>query len=133
MNDGPGITVPLSGTNGIGTARGLARMYQLLARRGELDDVRLLSEAAVENAATSEFDGTDELWGTPAQWALGYQLSGNMGTRYGLDGSRFGQPGQGGQYAWADPGRGLSFAYVRSYLDLRDDLAPMDALYEAIR
>jgi CubicO group peptidase (beta-lactamase class C family) len=133
MNDGPGITVPLSGTNGIGTARDLARMYQLLARGGELDGVRLLSEAAVAKAATLEFDGTNEFWGMPARWALGFQLSGNLGTRYGMDGSGFGQPGQGGQYAWADPSRGLSFAYVRSYLDLQDDLAPMDALYEAIR
>jgi CubicO group peptidase (beta-lactamase class C family) len=48
MNDGPGITVPLSGTNGIGTARDLARMYLLLARGGELDGVRLLSEARCE-------------------------------------------------------------------------------------
>jgi CubicO group peptidase (beta-lactamase class C family) len=93
----------------------------------------LLSEIAVENAATLQFDGTNEFWGAPAQWALGYQLTGNLGTRYGVDGAGFGQPGQGGQHAWADPSRGLSFAYVRSYLDLQDDLAPMDALYEAIR
>jgi CubicO group peptidase (beta-lactamase class C family) len=87
----------------------------------------------VRNAATLEFDGVDELCGSPARWALGFQLSGNMGTRYGQDDSGFGQPGQGGQYAWAGPSRGLSFAYVRSYLDPQDDLAPMDALYEAIR
>ena len=59
-------------------------------------------------------------------------LSGNMGTRFGRDGSGFGMPGQGGQYGWADPSCGLSFAYVRSYLGAPDDLAPMDALYEAV-
>ena len=60
------------------------------------------------------------------------QLSGNMGIRFGLDDSGFGHPGQGGQYGWADPGRELSFAYLRNYLELQDDLAPMDALYEAL-
>jgi CubicO group peptidase (beta-lactamase class C family) len=133
MNDGPGITIPLSGTNGIGIARDLARTYQVLARGGELDGVRLLSEGAVQRAAALEFDGDNEFWGTPARWTLGFQRTGNLGTRYGADDSGFGQPGQGGQYAWADPGRRLSFAYVRSYLALGDDLAPMDALYEAIR
>lgn len=132
MNDGPGITVPLSGTNGICTARDLARVYQLLARGGELDGVRLLSPDAVRDAAAVQFDGTDEIWGGAARWASGFQLTGNMGTRYGLDDSGFGQPGQGGQYGWADPIRGLSFAYVRSHVSLETDLAPMDALYEAI-
>jgi hypothetical protein len=95
MNDGPGIAVALSGTNGIGTARDLARMYQLLAQGGELDGVRLLSEAAVETAATFEFDGFNEFWGLSAGWALGLQRTGNLGMRYGVDDSGFGQPGQG--------------------------------------
>ena len=48
MNDGPAVTLRPSGINGISTARDLARMYQLLARGGELDGVRLLSEEAVK-------------------------------------------------------------------------------------
>ncbi|MBB3085516.1 serine hydrolase domain-containing protein [Geodermatophilus sabuli] len=133
MNDGPGITVPLSGTDGISTARDLARMYQLLAQGGELDGVRLLSQEAVQKAGSVQFDGPDEIWGMPTRWALGFQLSGAMGMRFGLADSGFGHPGQGGQYGWADPDRGLSFAFVRSYLGLEFDLAAMDALYEAIR
>jgi CubicO group peptidase (beta-lactamase class C family) len=133
MNEGPGIAVPLSGTNGISTARDLACMYQLLAQGGELDGVRLLSESVVQNASAVEFEGTSEFWGTPARWALGFHLSPNMGASFGRDGAGFGHPGQGGQYGWADPSRGLSFAYLRSYLGLEFDVTPMEALYEAIR
>jgi CubicO group peptidase (beta-lactamase class C family) len=42
-------------------------------------------------------------------------------------------PVESGQYGWADPSRGLSFAYLRSYLGLEFDVTPMEALYEAIR
>lgn len=132
INDGPGIEVPLSAATGICTARDLARIYQLLAQGGELDGVRLLSEAAVKSASALEFEGITEFWGLPARWALGFQHSGNMGIRFGRDDSGFGHPGTGGQYGWADPERGLSFAYLRNYLEMQDDLAPMDALYEAI-
>lgn len=132
-NEVPGIAVPLSGTNGISTARDLARMYQLLAQGGELDGVRLLSEEAVRTAGSVQFEGPDELWHVPTRWALGFQLSGAMGMRFGVEDSGFGHPGHGGQYGWADPDRGLSFAYTRSGIDLEFDLAPVDALYQAIR
>ena len=81
MNDGPGVTVPLSGTYGIGSARDLARMYQLLARGGELDGVRLLSENAVRRVAALEFEGANEFRGAPARWALAFKRTGNPGTR----------------------------------------------------
>ncbi|VXC25957.1 serine hydrolase domain-containing protein [Nocardioides sp. AX2bis] len=132
MNEGPGIQVPLSGTSGISTARDLARMYQALALGGELDGTRLLSEEAVTRASATEFEGTDELWGIPHRMALGFILSGHMHNHYGRDGSGFGHPGQGGQYAWADPTHKVSFAYVRNYIVLGDDLGPMNALYEAL-
>ena len=133
VNMGSGIAIPLSSTNGISTARDLARLYQLVAQGGALDGVRLLSEAALREASGVQFEGTDEIWKAPARWGLGFQLFGSMGTRYGLDDSGFGHAGQGGQYGWADPVRGLSFAYLRSYLGQEPDLAPMDALYDAIR
>ena len=133
VNAGPGITVPLSSANGICTARDLARIYQMLAQGGSLDGIQLLSDSAVRDAGSVQFDGTDEIWQTPARWGLGFQLFGSMGTRYGVDDSGFGHAGQGGSYGWADPTRGLSFAYIRSYLGQEPDLAPMDALYEAIR
>src|SRR5581483_8641484 len=59
------------------TARDLARFYQALLNGGELDGVRVLEPATIEQAVRPSSDGeTDRLLHLPIRWSQGFQLGG---------------------------------------------------------
>ena len=96
--------------NGLFTARSLAKMYALLANGGELDDVRLLSEATIEQAATLQRPtGKNSVIPFDMRWRLGYH---GVFTTRGIPRQAFGHFGFGGSGAWADPSRKLSVALI---------------------
>ncbi|MDQ1384955.1 MAG: hypothetical protein QOG65_2334 [Actinomycetota bacterium] len=107
----------LPSSNGIGTARGLARMYASCV--GEVDGRRTLSEATVAQAVKERACGPDEVLMSESCFGLGFML----GKSFGAANPRtaFGHAGAGGSLAFADPATGLAFAYVMS--DLRFDAA----------
>jgi CubicO group peptidase (beta-lactamase class C family) len=84
-------------------------MYAMLAGRGELDGVRILSPATVAAAATVQSHGPDLVLVLPMDWRLGYH---RVFTSRGTVGPAFGHFGFGGSGGWADPSRDLSVAYV---------------------
>jgi len=122
---------------GIGTARDMARFYACVANGGELDGVRILSEAVVEEATTVqaevERDGT---LGTPRRYALGFVLGGTPWDKYGTLSSRrvFGHGGLGSIVGWGDPAAGIGFAYVTNGIrDEYEHRVRVNALADAVR
>jgi len=98
----------LPASNGIGTARALARMYAALI--GEVDGVRLLTPRSLASATAEQSSGLDLVMMTPSRFASGYMLPTDATPLTGP--AAFGHPGRGGSLAFADPERGIAFAYV---------------------
>lgn len=107
-----GAQMPSS--NGHGDARSLSRMYA--ACLGEIDGVRLLDSDAVARACEVQSSGKDCVIGQPLTFGLGFGLSPTFGPHSGP--MSFGHSGAGGSLAFADPERGLSFAYVMNQMQL---------------
>jgi CubicO group peptidase (beta-lactamase class C family) len=96
--------------NGQANARSLALLYGALARGGEIDGVRLLSQQGLARATAPQCEGKDKVLGLWTRWAAGWVLS-NRGL-YGPNPGAFGHSGWGGSFAFADPERKLGFAYT---------------------
>jgi CubicO group peptidase (beta-lactamase class C family) len=94
---------------GIATAHGLAAMYNAVLQ-GELVDYARLAELSA-----LAFEGTDQVFGTPARMALGFPI-GRIGAAAGENSVAFGWPGGGGSYAYADPARRVAFALTKTRL-----------------
>ncbi len=101
-------------SNGIGNARGLARMYAALV--GEVDGVRLLRPAAVESACQVASEGPDRVIHLETRFGLGFMLPPTLGQD--CPSSCFGHPGAGGSLAFADPKAELAFGYVTNQMRL---------------
>ena len=95
--------------NGFFTARALARMYAVIAGRGTVNGVRLLSGATVDRIGVVHSHGPDLVVVVPMRWRLGYHFAAT--TRGSVD-SGFGHFGFGGSGGWADPQRQLAIAMV---------------------
>ncbi|MFE9576896.1 serine hydrolase domain-containing protein [Nocardia sp. NPDC006044] len=120
-------------SNGIGTARGLARLYASLV--GEVDGKRLLTPATLAAAIREQTSGLDRVIMLPDRYATGFMLPIADLTLGGPN--TFGHPGRGGSLGYADPERNLAFAYITNYIvegavDLRARNL-VDALETALR
>jgi CubicO group peptidase (beta-lactamase class C family) len=99
-------------SNGIGTARALARAYAALI--GEVDGVRLLRPETVERACEVQAEGTDKVLHLPTRFGLGFMLPPSLSRV--ASASALGHPGAGGSLALADREAGFSFAYVMNQM-----------------
>lgn len=105
------MTAELPSGNLITTAFELSRFYEILARGGELDGVRIMRPDTIHTAVR------------PAPWIpgaaglvsiAGYEL-GARRSKFGRHTeSHFGRSGLTTQYGWADPARSLSGAILTS-------------------
>jgi CubicO group peptidase (beta-lactamase class C family) len=126
--------------NGSMDARGLAKLYAVLAEGGELDGVRLASPKSIRLFGTKTFSAPsaiarlsglpDEI--VPMRYALGFE--GDFGEtpkpwRFGPTVEAFGHLGAGGQIGFAAPVRRVSVAFLRSD---GDDWQASTALVEAL-
>ncbi len=108
---------------GIGTARALAKFYQILARDGEHDGVTVLPSRVVRTARTLLASGPDRTLLLPTAFAGGFQIDPidaagrKIRSVFGPSLAAFGQPGAGGSHAFADPEGGWSFAYVMNQME----------------
>ncbi|MET9677235.1 serine hydrolase domain-containing protein [Streptomyces sp. NPDC006482] len=100
---------PLSG-GGIGTARGLSRMYAAIA--GELDGrPPLLTPDTLAEVARIHSAGKDLVTGEENAFGLGFVPSAD---RYpSLSPAAIGHSGAPGSQAFADPATGLAYSYAR--------------------
>lgn len=105
------LAAEMPSSNGVGTARALARMYAALV--GEVDGCRILDPGTVERAAAVQVDGPDKVIGLPMPFGLGFMTP----PPFGPPGS-FGHAGAGGSLGIADPAGGWSLGYVMNQMQL---------------
>lgn len=101
-------------TNGIVSARSLARLYGCLARGGEIDGVRLLAPETVELARRPLARGQDPYLGTIA-FACGFELQAGEAL-LGPEADAFGHGGAGGSLHGAWPSLRTGFSYAPNLL-----------------
>lgn len=112
FNDPTVQAAEIPSSNGIGTARGLARLYA--STIGEVDGARLLTPETLAAATREQAGGIDRVMMIPDRYATGYMLP-TESFAFGGPNS-FGHPGRGGSLAFADPDTGIAFAYVPNYI-----------------
>lgn len=103
------LTAELPSGNLVTTAAELSRFYEILARGGELDGVRIMRAETVRDAVRP----APRVPGVAGRVSrAGYELGGHR-SKFGHDTSaHFGRSGFTTQYGWADPARGLSGAIL---------------------
>jgi CubicO group peptidase (beta-lactamase class C family) len=104
----------LPSSNGIGTARALARLYAAVI--GELDGCRLLRPDTLAGACRPQSEGPDAVLGVPLRFGTGFMLPPGLGPS--APANAFGHPGAGGSLAMADAERGVAIAYVMNQMRL---------------
>ena len=98
----------LPSSNGICSARSLARMYAMLI--DQVDGVRLLQPETLARAARVAVDGPDRVIMIRTSFGLGFSLPPMLGAA--CRAGSFGHPGAGGSLAFADPGSRMTLAYI---------------------
>ena len=130
-------TAEIPSINGIGAARGVARLFDGLAAGGVLDGRRLLSADVLAEATAEQWHGREELLGHTRRMALGFALGLPGHLAMGPSPRAFGHTGAGGAIGFADPDAGLGFAYAPNCMYAGPGISPrlsalVDALYEVL-
>ena len=125
-------------SNGHGNARAMARVYGALARGGELDGVRVLSQEVIDRAIVEQSIGPDAvLADLPTRFGLGFILT-LPDAPLGPNPRTFGHPGMGGSLGFADPDAKVGFGYVMNKMIATPDLidprwsSMIDAVYVSL-
>jgi len=108
---------------GIGTARGLAKFYALLAGGGVWEGRRFFEPSALDWMTTTLTQGPDRVLQIDTAFSAGYMRDpvaadgAKQRAHFGPSLRAFGHPGAGGSHAFADPDTGISFAYVMNQME----------------
>jgi len=118
-------------TNGHGTARAVASVYDATLGRG----AAALSSDVRDEACRIHSDGDDLVLGRPSRFGLGYQLA-QPSRPLGPNPKTYGHYGHGGTLGFADPDADLAFGYLMNRPGQRWQTprtqALIDALYESL-
>lgn len=114
----------LAAFGGVGSARGLAKFYNIMANGGVWENRQVLPSEVLGWAGTRLVNGPDHVLRLPTSFSAGFMMDpvdpvtgAKLRTRFGTSPNAFGHPGAGGSHAFADPDRGLSFAYVMNQME----------------
>lgn len=124
MNNPEAWKLGLASMGGVGSARALAQFYAMLANGGVWQGQKLVSEAILGEFTRTLTQGDDPVVCTPMAFAAGMMRDpvdddGEKVRRlFGSSMKAFGHPGAGGSLAFADPERGIGFAYVMNQMEL---------------
>jgi CubicO group peptidase (beta-lactamase class C family) len=118
-------------TNGHGTARGIARVYQALAAGGETDGTRIVSREMLAEATTENSFGPDRVLDRESRFGLGFQLT-QAERKLGPNAGGFGHFGAGGSLGFCDPEARVAFGYVTNDMGPRWQNPRNRALMEAV-
>lgn len=108
---------------GVGTARGLAKFYAMLAAGGALNGRRFFEPRTLDWMTTTLTQGPDRVLLLETAFSAGFMrdpvdAEGRKTRRnFGSSTTAFGHPGAGGSHAFADPEHRLSFAYVMNQME----------------
>ena len=123
MNAPEARTASFGAFGGVGTARGMAKFYAMLAEGGALDGRRWFEPRTIEAMTTTLTEGPDRVLLLETAFSAGFMrdpvdASGRkVRTNFGNSLLAFGHPGAGGSHAFADPENRISFAYVMNQMD----------------
>jgi CubicO group peptidase (beta-lactamase class C family) len=128
------LAAEMPSSNGVGSARALARLYAALV--GDVDGMRALEPDTVRAACVVQSEGPDRVIFFPSCFGLGFTLQPMLAP--GAGPRAFGHPGAGGSLGFADPDAGIGFGYVttRMQFDPTGDArtkALVAAVYQALR
>lgn len=122
-------------TNGHGTARGVARIFQALTTGGVADGVRIVERAVLDAAVAQAVSGHDRVLHRPSRFGLGFQLT-QPERPLGPSPRAFGHFGAGGSLGFSDPDAGVAFGYVINRMGPRWqnplNRALIDAVYDSL-
>lgn len=117
-------------TNGHGTAKGVARLYDAL-----LTPDRLLSTELRSEAASVQSEGWCPVLAEEATFGLGFKPT-TLRRPFGPNPGSFGHFGTGGALGFADPVDGVAFGYVMNHVIPRwqstRNRTLMDAVYKGL-
>ncbi len=106
----------------IGNARSLAKFYAAMANGGELEGIRILNSATMEQIENGFCQRPDRILQIETAFSLGFMRDpldrgGNkQRMKFGPSPKAFGHPGAGGVNGFADPERGIGVAYVMNQM-----------------
>lgn len=104
---------------GVGSARGLAKFYAMLAGGGIWEGKRYFTEKVLQAMSATMVSGTDAVFCMPSAFSAGFMKDcPGSGRRriFGPSNEAFGHPGAGGSLAFADPENNLAFAYTMNQM-----------------
>jgi CubicO group peptidase (beta-lactamase class C family) len=142
LDASPALTDPwrraeLGGANGHGNARSVARIQSVVSNGGEVDGVRLLSEATIARIFEQQSDGPDLVLFVPLRFGIGFALPKPGTAPFIPEGRVAFWGGWGGSLIVNDLDLRLTFAYVMNRMSPgiigspRSD-AYLRALYESL-
>lgn len=129
--------VEMPSSNGIGTARAVARFYGSAAVGGREVGLTASTLGALTAPATPPSGGTrDKILNVDSAFSLGF-CKPLPKFCFGSSDKAFGTPGFGGSFGFADPDTGVSFAYVMNRLGFHlfsdpRELALRQAVFENV-
>jgi CubicO group peptidase (beta-lactamase class C family) len=102
------LQAEMPSSNGVCTARALAKFYSLVM--GAIPTGRVLSQRTLDDACRVQASGPDKVVLVESTFGSGYALPPFLGK--GLSHRCFGHGGAGGSLGFADPDNNISFGYV---------------------
>jgi CubicO group peptidase (beta-lactamase class C family) len=130
VNDPAWRRASIPSTNGHGTARAVAELYDLFLNR-ELSKGGIVGPGLRAEARNIQSDGVDQILGKPSRFGLGLQLA--QPTRpIGRSSEGFGHFGYGGTLGFADPDAGLAFGYLMNRPGERWQTPRTNSLVDAV-
>jgi CubicO group peptidase (beta-lactamase class C family) len=102
-------TIPA--VNGTFDARSLAKMYAMLANKGEFEGKRYIDESIIDQAREVQTTRMDKVAIYPLHWRLGYHRADALTEKHP---EAFGHFGFGGAGGWANPEKSLAFGLVHN-------------------
>ncbi len=109
-NDARMYEIEQPAVNAITNGRSLAKLYGACV--APVGGVRILSDATLDDVTAEQLAGPDEVMGTPARFASGYQLPTPAGPM--LSPASFGHVGASGALGFADRTHRVGFGYVQN-------------------